>query len=168
MSVEQAYIALGSNLGDRRENLRVALSFLAEIDDVQLLAISPIYENRAVGMGEASSFLNAVAKVEATLEPESLLEHCLLIEAKLGRERSSSWQPRTMDLDLLIFGQRVLDSEQLVLPHPRIVERDFVLKPLMDLAPQMMLKGKRLKDWYAALPEVELTPFADVISLSEI
>ena len=156
MSLITAYLALGSNVGQRLEQMRSALKLLEESDVVALLA-SPVYENRAIGMGIADPFLNAVVQVQTQLDPEALLEICLKIETRLGRVRSRVWSPRTLDIDLLDYGQLQVKTEQLQLPHPRITERDFVLQPFSDIAPDFELQGKSIRAWLQQLPIVELT-----------
>ena len=156
MPLVRAYLALGSNLGDRMAQMREALSLLEAEYGVRVLRASPVYQNRAVGMGDADDFLNAVAEVETELLPEALLEACLTVESKLGRVRTGAWAPRTIDLDLLVYGEVCMDTERLHLPHPRITERDFVAKPLMDLAPELNVFGRPVREWVEALPEIEL------------
>lgn len=136
------YLALGSNLGDRPANLRVALEQLLQNNGIRLQRVSRVYENRAVGMGKAGDFLNAVAELQVTVAPEALLELCLDVEQALGRERCGGWAPRTIDLDLVHYEGVSCESERLVLPHPRLAERDFVLVPLADLVPDLELGGR--------------------------
>lgn len=153
-----AYIALGSNLGDRLGQMRQALQHLTNGFGVEVLATSTVYQNRAVGMGEsAADFLNAVAKVSSPLGPFDLLQACLDIEQKLGRTRSDhGWVSRTIDLDLLAYEGVTLENERLTLPHPRICERDFVAVPLAELAPELEIGGCRLPQIVAELAEYEL------------
>lgn len=153
-----AYIALGSNLGDRMGQMRRALDLLQEHDDIDVLRASPVYQNRAVGMGEeAEDFLNAVAEINCQLEPLELLDLCLEVEEQLGRTRSGEgWRPRTIDLDILYFEDVVVDDELLSLPHPRITERDFVAVPLADLAPELILNYRSVSEIVASLAQNEL------------
>ena len=160
MSLTTAYLALGSNLGQRLEQLRSALQLL-ENKGIATLAVSPVYENRAIGMVDAGPFLNAVVKVQTVLEPEALLEACLAVELDLGRIRSNKWAPRTIDIDLLAYGKLKLETKNLRLPHPRIVERDFVLQPFADIAPELELHGRPVQEWLSKLPVVELKRIAD-------
>jgi len=150
-----AYLALGSNVGERLEQMRSALKLLGA-EGVVIVTASPVYQNRAIGMGEADPFLNAVVEVQTELGPEALLDVCLAVENKLGRVRTGGWSPRTIDIDVLIFGQTDIDTERLQLPHPRIVERDFVLRPLVDIAPELQLLGQPTKTLLDKLPLVEL------------
>ena len=155
MPLTTAYLALGSNVGERLEQMRSALKLL-RAEGVAIVTASPVYQNRAIGMGDADPFLNAVVEVQTELGPEALLDVCLAVENKLGRVRTGGWSPRTIDIDVLIFGQTDIDTERLQLPHPRIAERDFVLRPLADIAPELELLGQPTKTLLEALPRVEL------------
>jgi 2-amino-4-hydroxy-6-hydroxymethyldihydropteridine diphosphokinase len=134
-----AYIALGSNLGDRAGMLRAAIAKLDEAPGTRVTRVSTFLENPAVG-GPADSppFLNAAAAVETDLDAPSLLATLLSIEQGLGRHRREKWGPRTIDLDLLLFGDAVIDSEQLTVPHPLMHLRDFVLLPMTQIAPEVL------------------------------
>lgn len=139
-----AYIAIGSNLGDREENLQAAVTSLSDLDEVQIIAVSPVYETEAhTGHPDetAPSFLNAVVSVSTTLEPAALLEQLLQIEASRSRRRDPErrWSPRTLDLDILLFGGATISEEGLSVPHRRMGERRFVLRPLADLAPNLQV-----------------------------
>ena len=160
MPVTTAYLALGSNVGPRLQQMRSTLELL-DAKGVTTLAVAPVYENRAIGMGDADPFLNTVIKVRCELDPEALLEVCLAVEVRLGRVRSELWAPRTIDIDILVCGKLQLETEKLLLPHPRIVERDFVLQPFADIAPDFELHGRPIRAWLDKLPIVELTRIAD-------
>jgi len=155
MPLTTSYLALGSNVGERLEQMRSALKLLGAAG-VTIVTESPVYQNRAIGMGEADPFLNAVVEVQTELGPEALLDVCLAVENKLGRVRTGGWSPRTIDVDVLIVGQTDIDTERLQLPHPRIAERDFVLRPLADIAPELELFGQPIKALLERLPLVEL------------
>jgi len=155
MPLTTAYLALGSNVGERLEQMRSALKLLGAAG-VTIVTESPVYQNRAIGMGVADPFLNAVVEVQTELGPEALLDVCLAVENKLGRVRTGGWSPRTIDVDVLIVGQTDIDTERLQLPHPRIAERDFVLRPLADIAPELELFGQPIKALLERLPLVEL------------
>jgi 2-amino-4-hydroxy-6-hydroxymethyldihydropteridine diphosphokinase len=134
----RAYIGLGSNLGDREANLRMALSFLAEIPGARLEGVSRVYESAAVGPGDQGPYLNAAVAISCELTPDALLEALLAIELRAGRDRGQDvkrWAARTLDLDLLFYGDACIDEPGLSVPHPRLHERRFVLEPLCDLAP---------------------------------
>jgi 2-amino-4-hydroxy-6-hydroxymethyldihydropteridine diphosphokinase len=139
---ETAYLGLGSNLGDRLVNLREAVRLLAERPGIAVLRCSRVYETEAVGPPQPA-YLNAVVEVLTELEPRDLLGACLGVEEQMGRVRTERWGPRTIDLDVLTFGQRVVDEDGLSIPHPRMHERGFVLVPLRELDPDPMLPGGR-------------------------
>jgi 2-amino-4-hydroxy-6-hydroxymethyldihydropteridine diphosphokinase len=151
-----AYLALGSNVGERLGQMRAALRLLDAASDVSVVRASSVYENRAIGMGAADPFLNAVVQVSTTRSADALLNLCLLVENQLGRVRSDSWAPRTIDVDVLLFGEARVKTEHLRLPHPRIAERDFVLQPLFDLNPDLAVGGQTVRELLSALPVVEL------------
>ncbi len=139
-----AYIALGSNLGDGRRNLDLALERLAEVEGIKLLRRSAYYQTKAEGLEKkAPDFYNGVVEIETSLTPPALLNHLLQIEESLGRRRGNSNQPesRTIDLDILLYGELIVDSPDLHIPHPRMNQRWFVLKPLSDLCPHCRLPG---------------------------
>ncbi len=133
-----AYLGLGANLGERRSQLQGARAALGASDGVRVTAASPLYETEPVG-GPAGqpSYLNAVLQVETTLDCRDLLSLCLAVEARFGRRREEPWGPRTLDIDLLLCGAEVIDEPGLVVPHPRLHQRRFVLAPLAVLAPQL-------------------------------
>lgn len=137
----KAYVALGSNLGDRQAHLEAALAALAESEAISVLRVSPIYETDPVDPAEVAGgsqqrYLNAVAEIETTLDAPTLLERLLCIEASRGRSRGPVANlARTLDLDLLLWGNSVIDLPGLAVPHPRMHQRSFVLDPLCDLVP---------------------------------
>ena len=130
-----AYLALGTNLGNRPVNLRMALEALPP--QMRVLTKSPVYETPPWGFEEQPAFLNQVAKVETYLDPEPLLRHLKRLETALGRVPSFKNGPRLIDLDILFYDDLVIDSPPLVIPHPRLHERAFVLVPLNDIAPDL-------------------------------
>ena len=131
-----AYVALGSNLGNRDQNLREALTRLNEIPGIRVTCVSSFLDNPAVGGPEHSPpFLNAIAEVQTRLPAAQLLESLLNVEQKLGRERREKWGPRTIDLDLILYGDQIIKSPGLAVPHPLMHERRFVLGPLAKIAP---------------------------------
>lgn len=143
---EQAVVGLGSNLGDARGHLLAALEGLGRLHDrlgLRLVGVSPLYRT-APWQTEGPDFLNAVAVLEGAGDeqaPQRLLSALLELERTQGRERPFRYAPRTLDLDLILFGQRVMDTAALQLPHPRALQRAFVLQPLLDLAPHMEWPG---------------------------
>lgn len=153
-----AYISLGSNVGDRMETLTAAIFALHDSDGVAVVDISGIYETAPWGGVEQAPFLNAVAKVLTTLDAHALLGELQTTEAAFGRDRSREqrWGPRILDLDLLLYGDEVIDSEDLEVPHPRLDERPFVLIPLMEVMPGGQLPdGRRLARLLNELAPVE-------------
>lgn len=134
----RAYIALGSNLGDRAAHLQFAVDALAAAPEVEVLAVSRVYETAPVGGPSQDAFLNAVAAIETTLVPHALLALAQRIENDAHRVRVERWGPRTLDVDLLLYDDMRLDEPDLTLPHPRMWERGFVLAPLHDVAPQLV------------------------------
>jgi len=135
---ERVFLSLGSNLGDRRANLEEALRLLTS-QAVQVVRRSSWYETDPVGYADQPAFLNLVVEVRTTLEPRALLRRAQAVEAALGRERTVRWGPRTVDVDLLLYGGRVVVEPDLVVPHPRMRERAFVLVPLYEVAPDLVL-----------------------------
>jgi 2-amino-4-hydroxy-6-hydroxymethyldihydropteridine diphosphokinase len=139
-----AYIALGSNLGDRERHLSSAIAGLRALRGVRDVVASRVYETDPVGPGEQRPYLNAVARLRTRLTPRALLDALLAIERSEGRERGAVRNaPRTLDLDLLVYGEREIDEPGLVVPHPRIAQRPFVLEPLCELAPDLVIPGAR-------------------------
>lgn len=137
-----AYIGLGANLGDREAALRSALSALSAEAAVTVSAVSALYETAPVGgPGGQGAYLNAAARLETTRPPHDLLDLLLDVEARHHRTRDVRWGPRTLDLDLLLYGDRIIDDARLVVPHPRMSDRGFVLAPLADIAADVTPPG---------------------------
>jgi 2-amino-4-hydroxy-6-hydroxymethyldihydropteridine diphosphokinase len=134
-------IAMGSNLGDRLEYLQGGLDGLFDTPRISFLAVSPVYETAPVGGPEQPDYLNAVVIAETTMPARAVLERCLSLEDAYGRVRDERWGPRTLDLDLIIYGDEVSNGPGLTLPHPRAHERAFVLAPWHDADPQAQLPG---------------------------
>ena len=135
-----AYIGLGSNLGNCRENLLQAWARLGEVEGVKLLVLSSPYRSEPVGMESTNWFINAVGSLQTTLQPEELLAEMLAVEASLGRKRDLKGKPedRSLDLYLLYWGDRICDDPKVVLPHPEIANRLFVLLPLAEIGPELI------------------------------
>jgi 2-amino-4-hydroxy-6-hydroxymethyldihydropteridine diphosphokinase len=129
-----AYIALGSNLDDPPRQLRLAVEALETLPESQLLRTSGVYRSSAVGPGPQPDYFNAVVLLDTGLSPRALLDAMQRIETDQGRQRSLRWGPRTVDLDLLLYGNVRSDDDELTLPHPRMCERDFVLYPLREIS----------------------------------
>jgi 2-amino-4-hydroxy-6-hydroxymethyldihydropteridine diphosphokinase len=138
----RAYLGIGSNLGDRLANLQLAVDGLAAAEGVDVAAVSPVYETDPVGGPEQPEFLNAVVAVDTMLDARGLLGVAQHLEAEAHRVRREHWGPRTLDVDVLFVGDTVVDEPDLVVPHPRLYERAFVLAPLADLAPGAELDAR--------------------------
>jgi 2-amino-4-hydroxy-6-hydroxymethyldihydropteridine diphosphokinase len=138
-----SYIGLGSNLGDREEYLRRALELLRAEPDIDVTGVSSVRETDPVGILDQPRFLNAVARVETDLGPRRLLDRLLATERMLGRRRDGPrFGPRTIDLDLLLYGDEEIDEPGLTVPHPRLAERLFVVEPLHELDPALVVPGQ--------------------------
>ena len=143
----KAYLSIGGNLGDRKQNLAAVCQKLREHSQIELRKESAIYETKPWGGVEQPDFWNQVLEVETDLAPLDLLEVCQQFENDLGRERIIHWGPRTVDIDLLSYDNRVWNDERLILPHPRMEGREFVLAPLREIAPEFILpSGRRVQD----------------------
>jgi len=153
-----AYIGLGSNLGDRELNLLRAVAELGKLPESKVTGLSPFYETSPVGVTDQSNFFNAVLRLSTRLTSHALLLQLQHIESAIfRRKRTEHWGPRTMDLDLLIFGNEIINESELVIPHPRMAERRFVLEPLCKLAPDLIhpALGRTMGELLAALPLTE-------------
>lgn len=140
MSV-QAFIALGANLGQPAQQLRRAIDLVCQLPSTQLARCSSFYSSAPVGYANQPDFINAVAEIDTHLSPNGLLEALLAIENALGRERHFVNGPRTIDLDLILYGEQLVKNEELEVPHPRMSERAFVLVPLVEIAPEAIIPG---------------------------
>lgn len=129
----KAYIALGSNMGDRFGYLKKAIQSLEDHDSIHVVNSSSIYETDPVGYTNQAQFLNMAIKVVTSLEPLELLTVCNNIETDFGRKREIKWGPRTLDLDILLYNQENIETEKLTIPHPRMCERAFVVLPLLEM-----------------------------------
>ncbi|TAP45078.1 2-amino-4-hydroxy-6-hydroxymethyldihydropteridine diphosphokinase [Arthrobacter sp. S39] len=157
----KAVLALGSNLGERNDTLSGAVADLVDPPEVRLLAVSPVVQTKAVG-GPAGQpdFLNMVITVETTLSPAALLEHCQSVENKHHRVREVRWGPRTLDVDIITYGDLTSDDPDLTLPHPRAAERAFVLHPWSLIEPAATLNGEKISVLAARASDFEdLVPF---------
>jgi 2-amino-4-hydroxy-6-hydroxymethyldihydropteridine diphosphokinase len=139
----RAYVGLGANLGDREATMRAALELLAQLQGVRVLEVSSFRETEPVGVLDQPRFLNAAAALETTLSPRELLDTLLGVERALGRTRDGPrLGPRTIDLDLLLYGEEIVHEAGLTVPHPRLHERLFALEPLHELDPQLVVPGR--------------------------
>jgi len=149
--MSRVYLGLGSNLGDSRALLRLVPQQLAAAG-VEIIAASSLYRSEPWGGVPQPPFLNAVLAVETEMPPHTLLDLCQGIELAAGRERKVHWGARTLDIDILLFGEEQIDDERLEVPHPYLTQREFVLAPLAELSPQLSVKGKTVATWLAELP----------------
>lgn len=141
-----AWVGLGSNLEDPLQQLARAVTGLATLPDTTLNSQSPFYRSRPMGPQDQPDFVNGVALLHTTLPADILLDHLQRLEQEHGRVRLRHWGPRTLDLDLLLYGSNVIQTERLTVPHPGVPERDFVLRPMLDLDPAVTLPDGRRCD----------------------
>jgi 2-amino-4-hydroxy-6-hydroxymethyldihydropteridine diphosphokinase len=156
-----AYLGLGSNLGDRLERLRGAARLLGATEGIDLVRSSRVYETEPVGPPQPA-YLNAVVRTDTTLAPRGLLEACRAVEDALGRVRAERWGPRTIDVDILTYDEEIVADPDLVIPHPRMHERGFVLVPLGELGGDPALPGGRRLSTLRLPPDIVMgvRPFA--------
>lgn len=155
----RAYIGLGSNLANPRQQVAQALLALAAIPQTQLLASSPLYRSAPIGPGVQPDYVNAVALLETALSPLALLDALQAIEQDHQRVRIEHWGPRTLDLDILLLDELSIESERLKVPHPYLRQRNFVLYPLADISPELHLPdGTSLQQLMAQCPRAGLSP----------
>jgi len=141
--VTRAYVGLGANVGNLARTLRAAVDALAAEEGIEVVSVSTLRETEPVGVGEQPRFLNGAAELETTLTARELLDRLLAVEQRFGRVRiPGEHGPRTLDLDLLLYGDEVIDEQGLTVPHPRLHERRFVLEPLAELAPGLVVPGR--------------------------
>ncbi|ACV61190.1 2-amino-4-hydroxy-6-hydroxymethyldihydropteridin epyrophosphokinase [Desulfofarcimen acetoxidans DSM 771] len=138
---KRAFIGVGSNMGQTHDNIHKAINLLSQTPGVEVINAAPFYETEPVGYTEQNWFVNSVIEVYADLSPQDLLVRLQEIENMLGRVRTVHWGPRTMDLDLLLYGDERVEEVNLIVPHPRLTERAFVMVPLADLAPNLVMPG---------------------------
>jgi 2-amino-4-hydroxy-6-hydroxymethyldihydropteridine diphosphokinase len=134
----KAYLGLGSNLGNRFRNLSDAVNHLVRKNGIRIAHVSPVYETDPVGNTDQPKYLNAVLEIDTVLEPMNLLKTCLEVEAEMGRIRTRRWESRSIDIDVLLCGEELISTEELIVPHPLLHEREFVLRPLADIAPDLV------------------------------
>jgi 2-amino-4-hydroxy-6-hydroxymethyldihydropteridine diphosphokinase len=157
-----AYIGIGSNMDDPQQQVRSAFRALAALPDSLLVARSRLYRTRPFGPVAQQDFINAVAGMLTRLLPQRLLAELRALEASQGRRRAERWGPRTLDLDLLVYGDQRIATDALEVPHPGIAERGFVLAPLADIAPSLLVPGVgRVSDLLQRLPDTGIAGVID-------
>ncbi len=137
----RTFLGLGSNVGDRADYLRQALTAIGGLEKSRIQVMSSIYETEPWGKKDQAHFLNQVVEVETQLDPHELLRTCKKIEKKCDRRHGMAWGPRTMDIDLLCYGDQIIQDDTLQIPHPRLMERRFALIPLDEIAPNLSIPG---------------------------
>ena len=148
---KKAFIGIGTNIGDRKDNINKAIKLLGENGKTLIRKVSSIYETAPVGYLDQAAFLNLVIEIETVLGPFELMEFTASIEKAMGREKLIKWGPRLIDLDILLYENEVVKTEKLIIPHPRIGERAFVLIPLMEIAPEIKLNGIPIIKYVSAI-----------------
>ena len=148
------FLGLGSNICDRKEYLEEAIRALEGTPGITIIEMSSIYETEPFGGATQDKFLNMVIKIETDLKPDKLLEKLMAIEEGLGRVRTIKWGPRTIDIDILLYGNEVIRTKDLIIPHAGLTERDFVLVPLLEIEPEVKLPtGESLKSFLKTVEE---------------
>jgi 2-amino-4-hydroxy-6-hydroxymethyldihydropteridine diphosphokinase len=158
---EEVYLGLGTNKGERESNLRRAVDLIEELPTVKLVATSAIYETAPWGYTEQNDFLNMCLKIRTDLAPKKLLAKLQQIEEKLGRIREERWGPRVIDIDILIYDNLQVETAQLTIPHPRIEERSFVLIPLQELEPDLVLNGSKIDHYLAQIEGQQVSYYSE-------
>lgn len=154
--MNKAYLGLGSNLGDKKRYLYDAIQYLNHHEQVTITKLSSLYETAPWGYTDQDIFMNLVVEVETSLNSIELLDVCQMIENELGRVREIKWGPRVIDVDILLYNKEEINSDRLTVPHPYMIERDFVMIPLAEISPQLMIKDKTAKDWAQSFDEQAL------------
>ncbi len=146
MSGERIFLGLGGNIGDPARNIAEALAALARHPRIRLVAVSSLYRTAPWGKLDQPDFINAAAEIETALSPRELLAECLRVENSLHRIRGERWGPRTIDIDIIAYGDREIREDGLEIPHPRLAGRAFVLVPLAEIAGEAVIRGERVSD----------------------
>lgn len=156
---ETVYLGMGTNLGDRLQQIKQAVHLLRRINGVKVTKLSSIYETEPVGYLEQPHFLNLVCEIQTTLTPTHLFAQIQMIEQRLKRVRTVRWGPRTIDIDILLFGSRIIHQPDLVVPHPRMLQRSFVMVPLAELVHDLIIPGtaRTVAQWRKMLSDQAIT-----------
>lgn len=142
--MNKAYLGIGSNIGNKELNIKKAIELMSKDTNIEVIKSSSYYKTEPVGYKEQDWFVNVVIKISTVHEPYELLEVCNNIEKKLKRERLIRWGPRTIDIDILIYKNIVLEEDKLTIPHPRMKERAFVMVPLYEIEPEMRIQDEHI------------------------
>ena len=145
--MNKAYLGLGSNLGDKKHYLYDAIQWLNRHEQITIVQLSSLYETAPWGYTDQDVFMNLVVEVETSLNPIELLDVCQSIENELGRVREIKWGPRVIDVDILLYNDEAIESDRLTVPHPYMTERDFVMIPLAEINPQLIVEEKTVQEW---------------------
>lgn len=140
---ERVFLGLGSNLGEREENLRAALNRIRGLPGTSVVRVSRFVESQPWGVADQPSFINAVAEIRTEMEPEALLSAVKEVEREVGRTATYRWGPRVIDIDVLVYGSRRVATPELTIPHPHILDRPFVWEPLREIAPEVVEELRR-------------------------
>lgn len=146
-ATHDVYLGLGGNIGNPQAAIHSVLSMLDRRGDTEVVAVSSLYRTPPWGKVDQPDFLNAAAHIRTDLEPHALLAACLDMERSLKRVRDERWGPRSIDIDILLYDDRMVNEEGLAIPHPRMTQRAFVLEPLAELAPQRLVEGRSIASW---------------------
>ncbi|RBP37041.1 2-amino-4-hydroxy-6-hydroxymethyldihydropteridine diphosphokinase [Garciella nitratireducens] len=144
--MSRVFLGLGSNLGNKKQNLQQALEFLKNHPKIEIIKISSYYETKPIGYQNQDWFINMVVMIDTTLNPYALLEVCNTIEKKLKRKRVIRWGPRTIDVDILLYQGYLSHNEKLTIPHPRMTQRAFVMIPLYEIAPNIKINNQPIQE----------------------
>lgn len=166
--MNELYLGLGTNLGNRLENLQRAVAGLAA--EMSITAVSPIYQTPPWGVTNQPDFLNCCLAAETDLSPKELLTFIKNLETKIGRQPGKRWGPRLIDIDLLFYVNQIVKTDKLTVPHPRLHEREFVLRPLADIAPDFVhpLLGQTVVEMLTAVPPTDIKPYLGAILQPDI
>lgn len=165
--MNKVYLGLGTNIGDRLNYLKQAISKLQFNKDIKITKKSKLYETKAWGYTEQDDFLNMCIEIETNLSPIELLNECQKVELELNRERKIRWGPRTIDIDILFFNDIILQEEKLEIPHPRIKERAFVLIPLLDISNNLKINDVHINEYLESLTAEEREEVKEFIGNEE-
>jgi len=145
--MHKAYLSLGGNIGDRQDNLNQAVAILRSTEGIEVTGVSSFYETDPWGFEDQEAFLNIAVEVMTSLKPLELLKSCQYVESELKRVRLVHWGPRTIDVDILTYDDYTSQSAELTVPHPRMTQRGFVLVPLAELAPELVVNNRTVSEW---------------------